>query len=150
MSLYDLDYHAWGHEQAAALRRRSANEIDWDNIAEEIEGLSKTTAAELRSRYIVILTHLLKWLYQPEKRSRSWFGSVDEQRQRIDMHLKENPSLKSLEHDLFEGAYRVARSRAARETKKSKSTFPEESPFTLEQAKDDAFWPGDQPPEDWI
>ena len=149
MTLYDRDFHAWGHEQAAALRRRSANEIDWDNIAEEIEGLSKTTAGDLKNRYMVALTHLLKWSFQPERRSRSWVLSVDEQRLRIQEHLEENPSLAQLEPDLFAKAYRSARLRAARETKLPRSAFPEAAPFSLEQAKDEAFWPGEQPPADW-
>ena len=41
MSAYDLDLHDWAHAQADALRRRSANEIDWENVAEEIESLGK-------------------------------------------------------------------------------------------------------------
>ena len=37
MSDYDTDVAAWAEQQADALRRRAANEIDWDNVAEEIE-----------------------------------------------------------------------------------------------------------------
>lgn len=44
MSAYDLDTYAWAREQADALRRRSANEIDWENVAEEIESLGKQQA----------------------------------------------------------------------------------------------------------
>lgn len=149
MSLYDLDFHRWGKEQADALRRRSPNEIDWENIAEEIEGLSKQQVAELKSRYIVVLTHLLKWMFQPERRSRSWVGSVDEQRIRIVDHMAANPSLQSSDEQAFALAYRAARARAAKETKLPRSTFPEKPPFTAQQARDEDFWPGEQPPADW-
>ena len=61
MGLYDRDFHAWAHEQAALARSRSANALDWDNVAEELESLGKQQRAELRSRYVVLLKHLLKW-----------------------------------------------------------------------------------------
>ena len=38
---YDDDILAWSERQAEALRRRSANELDWDNIAEEIESVGR-------------------------------------------------------------------------------------------------------------
>ena len=37
MGLYDVDFHDWLMEQADAIKRRSANELDWDNLAEEVE-----------------------------------------------------------------------------------------------------------------
>ncbi len=71
-STYEHDTYSWALAQAEALRRRSGNELDWDNLAEEIESLGKSQASELRSRYIVLLMHLLKWAFQPERRSRSF------------------------------------------------------------------------------
>jgi Domain of unknown function DUF29 len=35
----------WAEQQADVLRRRAANEVDWDNIAEEIEDLGKKRPA---------------------------------------------------------------------------------------------------------
>jgi hypothetical protein len=63
MSLYDLDFHAWATQQARLARRRSGNELDWDNVAEELEGLGKQQRSELKSRYLVLLTHLLKDMF---------------------------------------------------------------------------------------
>lgn len=60
MSLYDRDFHAWANEQAELARSRSANALDWDNVAEELEGLGKQKRSELQSRYEVLLMHLLK------------------------------------------------------------------------------------------
>ena len=39
--LYEADIAAWAEQQADALRRRAANEIDWENVAEEIEDVAR-------------------------------------------------------------------------------------------------------------
>ena len=45
MSNYELDVNEWTKEQADALRRRAPNELDWDNLAEEIEFWAAATGA---------------------------------------------------------------------------------------------------------
>jgi|CXWL01.1.fsa_nt_gi hypothetical protein len=142
--LYDKDAYTWAMQQADALRRRSANEVDWDNVAEEIESVGKSQSSELRSRYAVLLLHLLKWLFQPERRSRSWEASIRVQRHAIEDHLGENPGLKSRRDELFGRAYFEARLTAVGETDLPVESFPETNPFTLAEAMDEGFWP--EPP----
>jgi hypothetical protein len=48
------------------LREHNASSLDWENIAEEIESLGKRDCRALLIRTEVLLTHLLKWRYQPE------------------------------------------------------------------------------------
>jgi hypothetical protein len=127
--------------QAEALRKRSANEIDWDNVAEEIESLGKSFANELRNRYAVLLAHLLKWMFQPERRSNSWRATIITQRGEIRDHLEEHPGLKPQREALFAKSYRQARGWAASETDLPLEDFPAGNPFSLEQAMDEAFWP---------
>ena len=141
MSAYDLDLHAWASEQADALRRRSANEIDWENVAEEIESLGKQQEAELFNRLVVLLSHLLKWSFQPERRGVSWTATIKEQRRRVSRHLRENPSLKPVREDIFLEAYETSRLRASRETELPDDRFPEAPRFTLAEALADDFWP---------
>lgn len=123
------------------MRRRSGNELDWDNLAEEIESLGKSQASELRSRYIVLLMHLLKWAFQPERRSRSWENTIRRERKEIERHLAGNPGLKSRRDELFGDAYFTARLDASSETDLPVETFPETSPFTLAQVMNEEFWP---------
>ncbi|MBL8551396.1 MAG: DUF29 domain-containing protein [Hyphomonadaceae bacterium] len=139
--LYEADFYTWALTQADAARRRSANEIDWDNVAEELESLGKSEARELSSRYLVLLTHLLKWIYQPDKRSKSWRATIQLQRKQIGDHLKENPGLKSRERKIFASAYAGARIAASGETEQDEEVFPEAAPFTMKQAKDAAWLP---------
>jgi hypothetical protein len=78
--LYQGDFYGWTQDQADALRRRSVNEIDWDNLLEEIEDLGASKRRELESRLAVIIGHVLKWTHQPQGRSRSWYFTLREQR----------------------------------------------------------------------
>jgi Domain of unknown function DUF29 len=140
--LYDTDVYTWAMQQAEALRKRSANEIDWDNVAEEIESLGKSLSSELHNRYVVLLVHLLKWQFQPEHRSRSWEATIRIQRLALEKHVALNPGLKPKLEALFGEAYAYARIGASGETDLPIETFPATNPFTLAQAMDEGFWPG--------
>lgn len=143
MGSYDRDFHAWAFEQADAVRRRSAGDLDWENIAEELEGLGRSQRSELRSRYEVLIAHLLKWIYQRERRSRSWTLTIDEQRDRLRDHVAANPSLAAIEADTFLKAYRSAVRWAAAETNRDPADFPAAPPFTREEALASDWMPSD-------
>ncbi len=138
---YDADFYTWAVTQADAARRRSANELDWDNVAEELDILGRAEARELKSRYVVLVAHLLKWIYQPERRGRSWANTIANQRDELADHLAHNPGLSSKEADEFAKAYQIARRDASTETDLDIDVFPKTPPFTMEQAKDEAWLP---------
>ncbi len=139
---YRLDFYAWADEQAEHARSRSANRIDWDNVAEELDGLARQQEWELYNRYVVLLTHLLKWMFQPERRGPSWQITIRNQRLDIARQIKKAPSLKNADGDEFVAAYDKARGEAAKQTRLPLEAFPNESPFTSEQARDPEYWPG--------
>ena len=138
MSDYDTDLLTWSERQAALLRRRAAGElvndaeIDWPNVAEEIESVGRSERRELRNRLARLLQHLLKWQYQPEHRSRSWRATITTQRREIEALLADSPSLRATLPDVLAVAYRAARDDAITET--ALLNLPEASPFTVEQA----------------
>ena len=127
--LYDQDFLAWTRDQADALRRRSSNELDWENLLDEVESLGKQQRSELRNHLIVLLVHLLKWRLQPDRCSRSWALTIAEQRRESERMVVKNPSLKPELDDLLESAYRIARLRAARQSRLSTKAFPDDNPF---------------------
>jgi hypothetical protein len=141
MGLYDRDFHAWAHEQAALARSRSGNALDWDNVAQELEGLGKHQQSELASRYRVLVMQLLKWLFQPQGRGASWEATIKVQRKSIARHLRKNLSLKATDEEAFRDCYDDARLGASQETGIAFDLFPENPPFTPEQARDPEFWP---------
>lgn len=138
---YDVDFYAWTYDQAAKLRAKQLTALDIDNIAEELEALGRSEKRELVNRLTVLLAHLLKWQFQPDKRTISWEVTIDNQRLKIADHLHDNPSLKGQMDDAIARAYRLAIGQARKQTKLDKSIFPEQCPYTNEDIFAQDFWP---------
>lgn len=92
--LYESDYMKWIETTVEKLRFRDYSNIDWENLIEEIEDMGRSERRSLESNLVVVLMHLLKWQFQPDKRSGSWKGSIAEHRRRIRKTLQDSPSLK--------------------------------------------------------
>jgi len=139
---YETDFYAWANEQAALLRAGKLAQADIEHIAEEIESMGKTEKRELVSRLTVLLMHLLKWQFQPDRRGNSWKATIRIQRIALVRHLADNPSLKAKLPEALSDAYETALIEAAAETALSESTFPTACPWTFEQIISADFWPG--------
>jgi len=137
--LYDSDIALWADRQADAIRRHADNEIDWENVAEEIESVGKSEQREIESRLAVLCSHLLKWCAQPRRRSRSWTGSITDARSQIARVLRDSPSLKSHPAKVLAEAYADGRRQAEAETGLKK--LPAECPWPIEQILSHDFWP---------
>ena len=96
---YERDVVAWANEQARRLRAGEFHRLDIEHIADEIEDVGRSEKRELASRISVLMAHLLKWQYQPERRGASWTGTIRVQRRQIRRKLDEVPSLKTLLRD---------------------------------------------------
>jgi hypothetical protein len=138
---YDDDFHAWTTEQAARLRRDRPATVDWQNLAEEIESLGRSDKRALGSDLKVVLEHLLKWRYRPEKRSESWTDSLEEHRDRIARIIADSPSLAGWPSEVLTAEYSRARRKALKDTKLQPSAIPVVCPFTVEQALDPDYLP---------
>ena len=146
--LYEQDFYAWTQTTAALIRAGKWYDLDRDALAEEIETLGKRDWRELASRIAVLLRHLLKWRYQPERRQRgrSWRSTIWEQRGRLRRLLRQSPSLAPVVLQTIQEEYAEARQRASEETGLPLTTFPEACEWTAEQVLDANFWP-DEPQE---
>jgi hypothetical protein len=140
--LYEADFYAWTQAQAQKLRDHSANAIDWENLAEEIDSVGKSQKHEIRNRLVQLLAHLLKWEVQPQKRCMSWQSTISEQRVRINGILEMSPSLWRTPADSLDWSYRYGRREAARETQIALKNFPETCPYTIDDILNDDFMPG--------
>jgi hypothetical protein len=139
---YELDFYAWTQQQASFLQEEKWSCLDIPNLVEEIESLGRQERQELENRLGVLLGHLLKWEFQPDNRSRSWFATIREQRRRIMRLLEKSPSLQPYLPEALENGYQDALDLAVRETCLSYTTFPPECSYLKEQILDDSFLPG--------
>lgn len=119
MSDYDTDVVIWADRQAALLRRMGAGErvndqVDWENLAEEIEALGRSDRRELRNRVRAILVHLIKLQASPADEPRAgWRETVREQRSMIAELLDDSPSLRQLVEPAITHELPAARAQAA-------------------------------------
>lgn len=138
-NLYEEDFYLWTQTTAAQLKDHKFNELDLANLIEEIASMGRGEKRELKSRLIVLLMHLLKWHYQPGKRSESWRSTIIEQRICIEELLEDSPSLKPLLSQVFERCYQKARIKASAETGIRLNLLPKESPFSLEETLESSY-----------
>jgi len=139
------DFHSWLMDQAAALRARDYESLDWDHLAEELELMGARERRELRSELKILLLHLLKLKFQPGLRHRqhSWRNSIVEVREQIGDIIKDSPGIFQGKRDeVLADVYLRARDKAARESRLPRGTFPETCPWTFEQIIDSDFFPG--------
>ncbi len=132
VSRYEQDFNAWALEQAEALRavRHCVTQegslaaevvallhaLDWDNLAEEIEGLARRDRRELGSRIALIIEHPSKLQHSPARNPRSgWIETVGRERAEVREILRDSPSLRREVPNLIARRATDAVGRATRE-----------------------------------
>ncbi len=142
-SLYEEDYQAWIETTIKLLNNRSFDLLDLENLIEEIEDRVKSQKDAVESNLTILLMHLLKYKYQPEKRqdSNSWRFTIVEHRRRLLRTFKRNRNLKRYFHEVFKDCYQDARQDAKTETQLSIHIFPENCPFSQEDVLNPDFLP---------
>jgi hypothetical protein len=142
---YDRDLYSWAIEQAAMLRAGRIAEADARNIAEELDDVGNAEYRGLQSALRLILLHLLKWDYQPQRRSHSWWASITVQRNQVRRVLRKNPGLKPHLKEVTAEAYEDARVQAASQTRLAPRTFPSRCPFSWKEITErEIAWPEEQ------
>ncbi|MGF1603852.1 MAG: DUF29 domain-containing protein [Thermosynechococcaceae cyanobacterium] len=139
--LYETDFVEWADQATALLKQGRFSELDIENLIEEVEDLGNRHRDALESQLTRLLMHLLKWQYQPDKRSGSWRGSIREARKQMRRLLRNYPSLKNHLIKTFDLCYQDAVEDAADETELPLEMFPVECSYTVEQALDSKFLP---------
>ncbi|WP_238546883.1 MULTISPECIES: DUF29 domain-containing protein [unclassified Synechocystis] len=140
-SLYDQDFDLWLRTMANLLKENRLDELDYENLAEEIQSLTHREQDILEENLEIILIHLLKWKYQPETWSNSWRIMIDQSRKKIYQCLLQSPSLQQYLHDVLDECYKHARRMVAIETGASLEIFPETNPFAEDEILDRTFLP---------
>jgi hypothetical protein len=94
--------------------------------------MARRDRREVYSRLVVLLTHLLKWDHQPERRSGSWRGTILAQRRELRL-LLESGTLRNHAIESLPEAYQEARAQAAAETGLPVTTFPADREYSIDE-----------------
>jgi hypothetical protein len=145
-ALYDRDFYEWTQRNSELLSQGCIHEADVLHIAEEIRDMGERDKREVRSRLAVLITHLLKWQFQPQFRhtesgSSSWLASINEQRNDLSEIFDQSGSLERAGRSDLARVYRQAAKQASIETGIPASRFPTECPYSFDQIIDHEFLP---------
>jgi Domain of unknown function DUF29 len=138
---YVTDFNSWIDQTTQLLRDRRWHEIDVAHLIEEIQDLGKSEQRAIASQLTRLLLHLLKWQYQPQRRSDSWLDSITDARTQIELAIEDSPSLKNHPAVQLNESYKRARRQAMKQTSMQASAFPEECPYALAQVLDEGWLP---------
>ena len=138
---YEHDFVRWLDEEAKLAEAGCRDELDLINLAEELRSLGASERRARDSHLRNLLLHILKWEFQPDKRSGSWASSIINARGEIESLVRQSPSLgredalQSALNDQFPRARRMA----AVETGLPLQDLPEACPYTVTQIFDPDF-----------
>jgi hypothetical protein len=131
VQLYEQDFAQWAEIMAEKLQNRDFSNLDIDNLVEEIKDLSKRERDKLLSSIRLIIHHLLKWDYQPQKRSRSWEITIKRERNNIEFYLEDSPSLKKYLCD--EWIKKIYKNACLDAMKETGLDFPDICPYSISE-----------------
>jgi Domain of unknown function DUF29 len=140
---YESDPYSWAREQSRALRDKRAEELDWDNLAEEVEDLANRHADALEGHCETLIEHLLKLAYAPKLKRhdnrRLWRSRVRNARHKIAILLKRNPGLVARTDELFAEAWPLGRNQALGKLDLDDDAIPERQMWSFEQALNESL-----------
>ncbi len=128
--LYETDETAWLEQMSKLIDEHRYGELDYKHLGEYLLDMAKRDRREVFHRLTTLLTHVLKWEYQPRRRSRSWRSTILTQRYDL-QDLLESRTLENHAAEVLPKAYARARKQAAAETGLAEGQFPEECSYTL-------------------
>ncbi len=139
---FDQDFHAWVLEQIDLLKSGRFADLDIEHLVDELRAVAMAEESEIENRWVILLHHLLKWEFQPDRRSNSWRATILEQRTRINRVVSDSQSLRRYPATVIEKEYRIARLHASGETGLPLGRFPPGCPYSVAQVLDENFFPG--------
>jgi hypothetical protein len=140
--LFYQDENEWYSKAAQYVSNKQVDMLDLEQLKDLLESMARRDRHALYSNLLLLIQHLLKWQYQPERNSgKSWLRTIVEQRSQIEIEIKDSRNLRNYVNGIFNDAYAKARRNASIECQLALSTFPEIPPFTLQQVLDENYFP---------
>lgn len=141
--LYEEDYVCWLDETVEQLRKKDIENLDWEHLIEEIEGLGNEQRRKVDSYLRQLLIHLLLyqyWISEKERCAKGWEDEIANFRDELE-DLFNSKTLYNYGLEQVDEVYRKAKRRAIQKTGLSSEQFPNQCPFTTKQILDFYFLP---------
>ncbi len=142
--LYETDYLLWLETTLEQIKQRKINQLDWDNIAEEIEGLKISLYHQVNSYLRPLLIHLLLykyWTTEREKSGSDWRDKIDDLRDELVNLLEYSETLYNYFVNRIDVIYPRARKSVILKAELSPDTFPEQCPLSASELLNSDFYP---------
>jgi hypothetical protein len=142
--LYDQDYQLWLETTLEQLRNSEYSQVDWENLLEEIEGMTRSDKRALKSLLTRLFEHFLKLAYWETERDYNqagWKREIRNFRIQIKRLLKDSPSLKSYLAEIVEECYQDSVNLSSDNMKLSPKIFPGDPIANVEQMLDEDWLP---------
>jgi hypothetical protein len=142
---YDQDFALWVEENIVLLKAKNYDAVDWDNLIEEVEGLTRSDKRELENRLITLFEHALKRRYVSLPDCyRGWEVTLKRTQKQLRRVLKDSPSLRNYFVSIIEECYQDALINMRDEYD---AIFPDRLPFSedIDQLLTEEFWHEIQP-----
>ena len=137
---YDQDFALWVEENIALLKAKNYDAVDWENLIEEVEGLTRSYKRELENRLITLFEHALKRRYVSLPDCyRGWEVTLKRTQYKLKQILRDSPSLRNYFVSLIEECYQDALKNMRVEYD---AIFPDRLPFSenIDQLLTEEFW----------
>ncbi len=142
--LYDQDYQLWLETTLEQLRNSEYSQVDWENLLEEIEGMTRRDKRALKSLLTRLFEHFLKlayWKSEREYNQAGWEGEIQNFRVQIRRLLEDSPSLKPYLEKIVDECYQDATKITYKKTRLPSNTFSDVPMANVEQILDENWLP---------
>ena len=155
--LYDKDFYLWIQKNIELLKSKNFDAVDWINLIEELEDMSRSELRKMISFMTIILEHLYKWEHFRihKNMGNSWVHSILNARNHLLDLLEKHPSLQNKPQEFLETAWKSAVRRLISWFEKpeniplakkifgkipSQNDFPKNCPYSYQQIFDYKPW----------
>ncbi|MFN9174064.1 MAG: DUF29 domain-containing protein [Synechocystis sp.] len=108
-TLYEQDFALWIQATVQQLKTKNIENLDWEHLIEEIEGLTRSDRRELKHRLITLFEHALKRRYVPLSDGyRGWELTLKRTQSHLQDLLNDSPSLRGYLLEILPHCYQEA------------------------------------------
>ena len=141
--MYERQHQNWLDRQVRLIKSGQVNEIDFENIAQELEDMGNEAEAAVTSFMRQIMIHLCKLEFVKDQMPAShWRAEVANFRAELDDRIVNRFTNEDKINQIYEKAWKKVPSILVHLLSRDEhDRIPDACPYSLEQLRDDGFFP---------